>query len=525
MRILISDPLSVEGLKILEERKIAFDVKLKPSPEELKRIIADYDALIVRSGTKATAEIINASKKLKVIGRAGVGVDNVDIEAATKKGVVVMNTPGGNTISTAEHTVSMLLALNRNIPQANVSMKNGQWDRKKFMSRELSGKKLGIIGLGRIGIEVARRVQAFGMKVIAYDPFLGEKKAEKFEIELVELKDLLERIDFLSVHTPLTSETKHMISDSEFALMKKGVKILNCARGGIVDEKALLGAIENGTIAGAALDVFENEPPKDNRLLKLDCVIATPHLGAATQEAQVNVAVEIAEQVADVLEGKGIRNALNYPCVENEAWRILEPYIRLAEKLGSFQSQIISGHITKVSIIYSGEVTNHEVTPVTIALIKGLLENILGESVNYVNAPLIARERDITIKETKVLENEQFSNLISVEVQTNKGKSLVWGTLFTKNKPRIIRINEFYIDTIPQGNVLITRNVDSPGLVGHIGTILGNNNINIAAMNFSRRGPGEESMVVLNVDDDISIEVLEQIRQSRNVSDAKVVKL
>ncbi|MCG2711333.1 MAG: phosphoglycerate dehydrogenase [Candidatus Omnitrophica bacterium] len=525
MRILISDPLSAEGLKILEERNIAFDVKTKLSPEELKQIIADYDALIIRSGTKATAEIINASKKLKVIGRAGVGVDNVDIEAATKKGILVMNTPGGNTISTAEHTVSMLLALNRNIPQANLSIKNGRWDRKKFMSRELYGKRLGIIGLGRIGIEVARIAQAFGMKVSAYDPFLSEKKAEKFEIELVELKNLFERIDFLTVHTPLTSETEHMISRPEFALMKKGIKIINCARGGIIDEKALLEAIENGTVAGAALDVFENEPPTENRLLELDCVIATPHLGAATEEAQVNVAVEVAEQVADLLEGKGIRNALNYPCVENEACRILEPYIRLAEKLGSFQSQIISGHIKQVSIIYSGEVINHEVKPITIALIKGLLENILGESVNYVNAPFIARERNIIIKETKVLEIEQFSNLISVEVQTNKGKSLVCGTLFTKNKQRIIRINEFYIDTIPQGNILITRSLDSPGLVGRIGTILGENNINIAAMNFSRKGPGEESMVVLNVDDEISEEVLEQIRQCKNVLDAKVIKL
>ncbi len=525
MRILVSDPLSEEGLKILDERKIAYDVKPKVSPEELKMIIADYDALIVRSGTKVTAEIINASKKLKVIGRAGVGVDNVDIEAATKKGIVVMNTPGGNTISTAEHTVSMLLALNRNIPQANVSMKNGQWDRKKFMSRELRGKYLGIIGLGRIGIEVAKRAQAFGMKVLAYDPFLSAKKAEKFEIEMVEIRDMLEKIDFLTVHTPLTDETKHMISGSEFSLMKKGIKILNCARGGIIDEKALLEAIENGIVSGAALDVFENEPPKDNRLLELECVIATPHLGAATHEAQVNVAVEIAEQVSDILEGKGVRNALNYPCVESEAGRILEPYIRLAEKLGNFQSQIISGHITKVSIIYSGEIINHEVTPVTIAFIKGLLENILGESVNYVNAPLIARERDITVNETKVLENEQFSNLISVEVQTNKGKSLVWGTLFTKNKLRIIRIDQFYIDTKPEGNVLITRNIDSPGLVGNIGTILGNNNINIAAMNFGRRGPGEESMVVLNVDDEISEEVLEQIRQCDNVLDAKVIKL
>ena len=525
MKILISDPLSQEGLKILEDRKIVFDLMPKLTPFELKRIIGDYDALIIRSGTKVTAEIIDASKNLQVIGRAGVGVDNVDIEAATKKGIVVMNTPGGNTVSTAEHTVSMLLALNRNIPQANASMKSGQWDRKKFMSREIYGKQLGIIGLGRIGIEVARRVQAFGMKVVAYDPFLSKKKAEKLGIELVELECLFPMIDFLSVHTPLTDGTRHMISRAEFALMKKGVKILNCARGGIIDEKALLEAIENGRVAGAALDVFESEPPKDNRLLELDCVIATPHLGAATQEAQVNVAVEIAVQVADVLESKGISNALNYPCVENEVYRILEPHIRLAEKLGSLQSQIISGHIIKVSIIYSGEVVNHKISSVTIAVIKGLLENILGESVNYVNAPFIAQERDIIIKETKVLENEQFSNLICVEVETNKGKSLVSGTLFSKNKPRIIRINEFHIDTIPDGNVLIIQSIDSPGLVGRIGTILGENNINIAAMNFGRLGSGEESMLVLNVDNEITEDVLSQIKQCNNVTDAKVIKL
>jgi len=525
MKILVSDPLSEEGLKILKDRKLSVDVKAKLPPEELKKIIPDYDALIIRSGTKATADIINASVKLKVIGRAGVGVDNVDLEAATKKGIVVMNTPGGNTISTAEHTVSMLLALNRNIPQAYASIKSGAWDRKKFMARELSGKCLGIIGLGRIGMEVAKRAQSFGMRIIAHDPFLSSKKAEALEIELVELEELFKRVDFLTVHTPLTEETKHMISTKEFKLMKKGVKILNCARGGIIDEKALLAAINEGIVAGAALDVFEKEPPKDNPLLELDCVIATPHLGASTKEAQINVAVEIAHQVADLLEAKGIRNALNYPCVEGEACRILEPYIKLAEKLGSFQSQIISGHINKVSIKYSGEIVNHEVAPVTVALIKGLLANILGESVNYVNAPIIARERGITVNETKVLENEQFSNLISVEVETSKGKSLISGTLFTKNKPRIVKIDEFHIDTIPEGHVLITKNIDSPGIVGQIGTVLGENKINIAAMNFGRAGAGDKSMIVLNVDNKISEKVLEKIRKCKNVSDAKVIRL
>lgn len=525
MRILVSDPLSEEGLKILKERNLSVDVKTKLPPEDLKKLIVDYDALVIRSGTKVTADIINASKDLKVIGRAGVGVDNVDVQAATKKGIVVMNTPGGNTISTAEHTVSMLLALNRNIPQAVSSLKSGQWDRKKFKARELSGKCLGIIGLGRIGIEVAKRAQAFGMCVVAYDPFLSKKKAEQFEIELLELEDLLKRIDFLTIHTPLTEDTRHIIGKKEFNQMKKGVKILNCARGGIVDEKALFEAINEGIVAGAALDVFEKEPPKDNPLIALDCVIATPHLGASTEEAQINVAVEIAEQVADVLEGKGIRNAINFPCVESEACRIIEPYIRLAEKLGTFIVQIISGHINKVSIKYGGEIVNHEVAPVTIAVVKGILAHILGESVNYVNASVIARERGITVSETKVLETDQFANLIRVEIETDKEKSLIIGTLFAQNKPRIVRINEFYIDTMPEGNVLLTHSNDSPGIVGQVGTILGDNNINIAAMNFGRTAPGGKSIVVLNVDSEIPGTVLEQIIKCKNILDAKVIRL
>lgn len=525
MKVLISDSLSEEGLKILEDRKIAFDCKSKLSPDELKKIIGNYEALIIRSGTKATAELIEAADKLKVIGRAGVGIDNVDLEAASKKGIVVMNTPGGNTISTAEHTVSMLLALNRNIPQANASMKSGAWDRNSFSARELSGKCLGIIGLGRIGLAVAKRAQSFGMKIIAHDPFLSKKKADQLDIELVELDDLFGKVDFLTVHTPLTPETKYMISAKQFGLMKKGVKILNCARGGIVDEAALLKAIESGIVEGAALDVFENEPPKNNPLIALDCVIATPHLGASTSEAQVNVAVEIAEQVADLLQGKGVRNALNYPCLEGDVCAVLEPYIKLSEKLGSFSAQIISGHISKVSIKYSGDIVNQDIAPVTLALLKGLLTFKLGESVNYVNAPFLAKERGIEVSETKVLENEKFSNLISVEVETDKGKSLVSGTLFAKDKPRIVRINNFYIDTIPEGNVLITNNIDSPGIVGKVGTILGNNKVNIAAMTFGKTGVSGNSMVVLNVDSEISEEVLAEIKNCKNVTDAKVIRL
>ncbi|MBU4305064.1 MAG: phosphoglycerate dehydrogenase [Candidatus Omnitrophica bacterium] len=525
MKILVTDPLSEEGVKILKERNFSVDVKTKLSGEEIKEIIGEYEALIVRSGTTVTADIIDACKKMKVIGRAGVGVDNVDVDAATKKGIIVMNTPGGNTISTAEHTVSMLLSLNRNIPQACALLKKGEWDRKRFTARELSGKCLGIVGLGRIGVEVAKRVQSFGMRIIAYDPFLSSKRAQQLEIELVDIDELLKRADFLTIHTPLTEETKHLISKKEFSKMKKGVKLLNCARGGIVDEKALYDAIQEGIVAGAALDVFEQEPPKNNPLLALENVIVTPHLGASTEEAQLNVAIEIAEQVADFIEGKGIRNAVNFPCMEGEACRIIEPFVRLAEKMGSLQSQIISGHINKVNIKYGGEVANHEVAPITIALIKGLLSCSLGDSVNYVNASLIARERGITVSETKVLECDQFPNLIKIEVETSKGNSLVAGTLFTSNKPRIIKIDEFYIDTIPEGTILITRNIDSPGIVGKIGTVLGDNGINIAAMNFGRTGPGGESMVALNVDDDISDAVVEKIKQCKNILDAKVVRL
>ena len=524
MKVLVSDPLSEEGLKILKDRGLQTDLKPKLSPEELKKIINNYDALIIRSGTKVTADIISVCKNIKVIGRAGVGVDNVDVEAATKQGIVVMNTPGGNTTSTAEHTLSMLLALARNIPQASGSLKAGEWNRKKFLGVELLGKCLGIVGLGRIGIEVAKRAASFGMRIVAYDPFLSPKKAQQFDIELVELPALFKRADFITVHTPLNNATRHLLGKKEFSQMKKGVRILNCARGGIVDEAALYQAIKDGIVAGAALDVFEKEPPQDSPLLGLDCVVMTPHLGASTEEAQVNVAVEVAQQVADVLEGKGIRNAVNFPCVETEASKIIEPYIRLAEKLGSLQVQIISGHINKVSIKYGGEVVNYEVAPITIAVIKGLLSHI-QESVNYVNASLIAKERGIAVSETKVLDTEEFANLISVEVETNKGKSFVAGTLFTKNNPRIVLINEFYIDSIPEGNLLITHNIDKTGVVGAIGTILGNNNINIAAMNFGRATPGGESMIVINVDSEIPAKVLDEIRKTKSILDVKLIKL
>ncbi len=360
MKILVSDPLSEEGLEILKkEKSFQVDVKTKLTPEELKKIIKDYDALIVRSGTKVTKEIIQAADNLKVVGRAGVGVDNVDVDAASQKGVIVMNTPEGNTISTAEHTMSLIMALSRNIPQACFSLKHEKkWDRKSFTGVELYTKVLGIVGLGRVGREVAKRCLSFGMKILAYDPFLPAQKAKEMDVELVALDKLFAESDYITLHVPLTDETRHIISEKEIAKMKKGVRIINCARGGIVDEKALAEAIKSGKVAGAALDVFEEEPPVSSPLMELGNVITTPHLGASTEEAQTNVAIDIARQVSDVLLGRGVRNAVNMPAVEPETYKLLEPYISLAEKLGSLQAQLATGPITRINIKYHGDITS-----------------------------------------------------------------------------------------------------------------------------------------------------------------------
>ncbi|MBI3009008.1 MAG: phosphoglycerate dehydrogenase [Candidatus Omnitrophica bacterium] len=470
-------------------------------------------------------EIINNAERLKVLGRAGVGLDNVDVDSASKRGIIVMNTPEGNTISTAEHTFSMLLALSRNIPQANISVKRNEWERKKFTGVEVFHKTLGIIGLGRVGAEVAKRAISFGMKVIAYDPFLSMEKAEKLEVELADLKDLLSRSDYISVHTPLIDDTRHLISKNEFKIMKDGVRIINCARGGIIDEAALFDAIKSKKAAGAALDVFETEPPVHNRLMELDCVITTPHLGASTEEAQVNVAIDIAKQVRDALKGMGIRNAVNIPSVTPEVFKVIEPYVKLAERIGSLQSQMASGRINQVKVNYGGEVTNHELAPITIALIKGLLTPVLGETVNYVNASFIAKERGIEVRETRTTDVEDFTNLISVEVRTDKMSNSVSGTLFTKNTPRIVRIDNFYVHAVPEGYMIITFNLDKPGIIGGIGTILGKNNINIAGMTFGREESTGQAITVLNVDSPVSQDVLDQVKGLPNISDAKLIKL
>jgi D-3-phosphoglycerate dehydrogenase len=444
-KILVSDALSEEGLKVFKESKeLVVDVKTDLKPEALKEIIKDYDALVVRSATKVTKDVIESAKKLKVIGRAGVGLDNVDLEAATQKGIIVMNTPGGNTISTAEHTFSMILVLSRNIAQANSSMKKGEWKRSKFMGVELYNKVLGIIGFGRIGSEVAKRALSFGMRVLTYDPFLSKQVAENIGVEIAELKKILTESDYITVHTPLTDETKHMISDKEFGAMKKGVRIINCARGGIIDELALVRALKEQKVAAAAMDVFESEPlSPDSELLKFDTVITTPHLGASTEEAQINVAIEVAQVVRDALLGRGIRNAANYPCLEPEVCNILNPYINLGEKMGLFVGQLVEGRFEEVTISYSGSITKYDLSPITMALVKGLLTPILKETVNFVNGISLLKDRGIKLLESKSAQEGEFVNLVQLSIKTDKETRSIFGTLSGNKQPRIVKIDDY----------------------------------------------------------------------------------
>ncbi|MCX5680106.1 MAG: phosphoglycerate dehydrogenase [Candidatus Omnitrophica bacterium] len=512
-KVLISDSLSKEAVDILQkEKEFKVDVNTKLTPEELRKVIKDYDALLVRSATKVTADIINAADRLKIIGRAGVGLDNVDVEAASKKGIIVVNTPGGNTISTAEHTFSMMMALSRTIPQADLSMKKGEWERKKFMGVELYGKTLGIVGLGRIGTEVAKRAIAFGMTVIAYDPYLSSEKAKDLGIENVDLKVLFTKADYITVHTPLTDETKHMIS-------------INCARGGIVDEDSLVKAIEAGKVAGAAFDVYECEPPKGSKLIGLEKVVLTPHLGASTEEAQTNVAIEVANTVRDALLNRGVRNAVNVPCVDAEMYKVIEPYLKLAEKMGSIQAQLVEGHIKKVKIRYVGDLLKYDLSPFTVSIMKGILTPILQDTINYVNALVISKERGINVVETKTAEVQDFANLISVEIETDKMMNSIVGTLFTKVDPRIVKLNEFYVDSVPEGYMLFIQNDDVPGIIGQIGTILGKNCVNIAGMSFGRDEKGGRAVSILNVDSDVPKPVLEEMRKAKNIKEVKLVKV
>lgn len=527
MKVLVSDKLAQEGIDILQSNKeIQVDCVYGLSPEELKIKIKGYDALIIRSGTIVTKDIIDAADKLRVIGRAGVGLDNVDLKAATKKGIVAMNTPAGNTTATAEHTMSMILALSRNIPQAYASLKAGNWDRTSFKGVEVKGKMLGIIGFGRIGSTVAAFAKAFGMDIIVYDPFLSLEVAEQKGVKMVELEELYKKSDFITIHIPKSTETKNMISDKEFGLMKKDVRVINCARGGIIEEKALIKALKDKRIAGCALDVFEQEPlPADSELLKFDNCVVTPHLGASTNEAQINVAIEIAGTVCNALLGKGIVNAANFPSVDAESFKAIEPYVNLALRMGKFTGQLIDGRINGVKISYSGDINKYKVTPVTLSFVNGLLKPMLGEMVNYINALEVAKERGIEIDEIKSNKDEEYVHCIKVEVSTDKKLFTLIGTLSGNGQPRIVKIGEAYAETIPDGYMLFIKNEDKPGLVGVIGTVLAQAGINIAGITLSRETENGQAISVVNVDSKVSDDTLTKLRENKDVLFVKQLKV
>ena len=525
-KVLVSDLLSRQGLDVLTERSdFEVDVILDLSPEALLERIADYHALLIRSATKVTADVIDAAKQLKVIGRAGVGVDNIDVQAATRNGILVVNTPTGNTIAAAEHTVAMLLALARNIVPAGISLRNRAWQRNEFIGVELYRKVFGTIGLGRIGREVARRTQAFEMQVIAYDPYISASAAEKIGIRLVDRATLFQESDYISIHTHLNAETYHSIGASEFALMKPSCRLINCARGGIIDEGALYQALQAGEIAGAALDVFEDEPATDTPLLDLENVLALPHLGASTSEAQEHVAIEVAQQVRNALQGQPVANAVNQPKIDPRTLDILGPYLELAEKIGGFQTQIVEGQISAIKIHYNGTLfQNEDVTPVTVALQKGLLTPVLTD-VNYVNAPFLVKQRGISVTETKSESEANYANSIAITVETDKGGTVIEGTAFGKRDIRIVRIDQHHINVRPTGYILLIYNSDQPGMIGLMGTILGEHSINIADMTVGRSRLWELAVTLINVDSPVPRNVLQTIASQKKIDFVKQVFL
>lgn len=527
-KILVSDKLSEQGIGILKAAKgLEVDVKTGLPPEELSKIIGAYDGLIIRSATKVTKAILESARKLQVVGRAGIGVDNVDLEAATKKGVVVMNTPTGNATTTAEHAIAMMFSVSRQIPQATGSIRGGKWEKNKFMGRELTNKYLGIIGVGNIGRIVADRALGLKMRVLGYDPFLSKEAAEKLGVELVELPELFKRADYITIHVPLMEKTKNLIDQAQFAQMKKGVFIINCARGGIVNEKALENAIKEGIVAGAALDVFDKEPPPaDHPLIGLEQVIFTPHLGAATSEAQENVAVEVAEQIADYFTTGTIRNAVNFPSMSGEMLKTLQPFIILAEKLGSLQGQMTTKLPSEVQIEYRGDVTAYNVAPVTQALLKGLLTPMASDvSVNYVNAALIAKEKGLKVVESKVSGNQDFTSLVTVTLKNGAETRRVSGTIFGKTNPRIVQINDFYLEALPEGTILVIHNQDKPGVIGAIGTFLGKSNINISRMQLGLEKGKAEAIALYNVEGNVTPEIVKELEKLPNIISVKKVVL
>jgi D-3-phosphoglycerate dehydrogenase len=527
LKVLITDGMAKDGLEILEAAtELDIDVRKGITKEELMEIIGDFEAVIIRSATNLTADLIEAGTNLKAIGRAGIGVDNVNVEAATKKGIVVMNTPEANAITTAEHTISLMLSLARRIPEAHASLKAGKWERSKFKGVEIYGKTLGCIGLGNIGKLVAERAMGLKMNVIAYDPFLTQEAADKIGVELVSLDELLKRADVITIHTPLTPDTKDLINKDTFEKTKPGVIIVNCARGGVINEADIKEAVESGKIAGAAFDVFTTEPvAEDNPILSIEeNIVMTPHLGASTAEAQTKVGLAIAEQIVDFLVNGVVNNAVNMPSVSLEALSVMKPYLNLAEKLGTLQGQISKGGIKEVHIEYDGEVSELDTPPITVAALKGFLTPMLDVVVSHVNAPVIAKERGIKVVESKSSEAKDFTSMITMKIKTTEGENQVSGTIFGKEEPRIVRINGVTIDLVPQGYMLVSENNDRPGFIGSMCTILGDNNVNIGRLHLGREAIGGRAIVFTNVDSPVPTEVIEQISNLSDIISVAQVK-
>ena len=521
-KILAADGISPKGIELLKN-EFEVDVRDKISAEELLEIIGNYDALMVRSASKVTKEVIDRADKLKIIGRAGVGVDNIDIPAATAKGIIVINSPGGNTIAATEHTFAMMAAMSRNIPIANETMQRGEWNRKAYVGVELKGKTLGVIGLGRIGMGVAKRALAFEMSVIGYDPYVNEERAGELGIKVVTLEELIQNSDFITVHMPLTPETKNMIAMNEMKKMKSGVRLINCARGGIINEKDLAEAVKEGIVAGAAIDVFESEPiPADHPLIGLKNVVLTPHLGASTVEAQIGVSLDVSKGIRAALNGEPVTSAVNMAPVSQQVMKVIAPYLNLAERLGCTICSLAEGPIKKVEVSYNGEITEVNTGLLTTAVIKGMLNPVLEKEVNYVNAPMLAKSRGIKVTEVKDKEVENFANLITVKAHAGGKTCSVKGTLFG-SEGRIVQINKFRVDVDPHARILVCPHINRPGVIGVAGSLMGKHGINISGMSVGRTDIKGTSLMVLTIDNDIPADVLNEFKSLDVIFDAKLV--
>ncbi|MDD5288376.1 MAG: phosphoglycerate dehydrogenase [Dehalococcoidales bacterium] len=523
-RVLATDGTSAEGVACIKECA-QLDIKPALKPEELLAIIGDYEALIVRSSSQVTAQVIEAGKKLMVIGRAGVGIDNIDVNAATQKGIIVVNAPTGNTISAAEHTIGLMMSLARHIPQANASLKGGQWLKSKYTGIEVRNKTLGIIGLGNIGAAVARRAEGLEMKVIAYDPFVTAERAKQLQVTMVSLEELFKKSDFITIHTPLNATTKGIITEKEIALMKPSVRIINCARGGLIDEELLARAITEKKIAGAAIDVFTKEPTTESPLFGKDNIIVTPHLGASTAEAQVTAAKDVAEQIVDVLNGKPARYAVNIPFVAAETFAVLAPFMKTASVAGKLLSQLVEGQIKAIRIKYDGEIANYDTAILKASVLNGLLEAISDERVNLVNANVVANRRGIGVVEEKNATCENYTSLVTLVATSTKGTTTVAATVL-RGEAHIVRVNDYWLDIVPSGDYfLFSDHMDRPGIIGAVGNITGSANINIHSMHVSRLKPRGQALMILALDEPLPDKVLNQIQAIPDITSAKLVKI